>query len=198
MILAMLFVGFLGASLPFTAALILQRQKLKDLVMKNQELESYLSIQEAKADMMSSKIDLVTWVATKLWYLLGDIDTLDGRCRNNHMKFRERVRNTQQKRHMYATFDSDHTLKIVQTSLDSMVDRILYEVWNPICSSGLPWDEYETYVPEVVEFLKTKPSEEDLVSFLDDMAKKNIGVSGSPQQDRKAAQELLAAYNLTN
>ena len=198
MILAMLFVGFLGASLPFSAALILQRQKLKDLVMKNQELESYLSIQEAKADMMSSKVDLVTWVATKLWCLLDDIDTLDDSCRNNHLKFRDRVRRTQQRRTLYATFDDDHTFKIVQTSLDSMVDRILYEVWNPICSSGLPRDEYESYVPEVVKFLKTRPSEEDLVSFLDDMAKKNMGVSGSPRQDRKAAQELLAAYNLTN
>lgn len=40
-----------------------------------------------------------------LWNLLDDIDTLDDECRNNHMRFRARVRATQQRRKEAAESD---------------------------------------------------------------------------------------------
>lgn len=40
-----------------------------------------------------------------LWNLLDDIDTLDDSCRNNHVRFRERVRTTQRRRNEVATSD---------------------------------------------------------------------------------------------
>lgn len=43
--------------------------------------------------------------STFLWRLLDDIDTLDDECRDDHVKFRERVRATQKQRALVA--DSD-------------------------------------------------------------------------------------------
>lgn len=52
-------------------------------------------------------LECIVWEerAKFLWRLLDDIDTLDDSCRNNHVKFRERVRAAQKRRNEVATSD---------------------------------------------------------------------------------------------
>lgn len=52
-------------------------------------------------------LECIEWEerASFLWKLLDDIDTLDDECRNNHMRFRARVRAAQQRRKEVATSD---------------------------------------------------------------------------------------------
>lgn len=71
----------------------------------------YASLKEEcamqKAHAARHLLERVIWreSATFLWKLLDDIDTLDDSCRNNHMRFRERVRAAQQQRTRVATSD---------------------------------------------------------------------------------------------
>lgn len=55
------------------------------------------------------------WLAStaRLWRLLDDIDTLDDACRNNHMKFRARVREKQRERFDVADFQDDGAFVLV-------------------------------------------------------------------------------------
>jgi len=53
-------------------------------------------------------------IATRLWQLLDDIDTLDDSCRDNDALFRERVREIQKRRHLYLTSLDGQTLERVK------------------------------------------------------------------------------------
>lgn len=115
---ALLFlVAFFIVAFAFRRQEALHKEEKADLVAAfERRYESLGKKHHAQIDAMGALYDAAMkrertkrlhWreVAKFLWYLLDDIDTLDDVCKNNHMRFRERVRAAQRRRTEVATSD---------------------------------------------------------------------------------------------
>lgn len=65
---------------------------------------------EEAVRLMRTEVGQWNAVGGQLWAMLDDIDTLDDSCRNNHVRFREKVRSVQQKRFLLAADDGNNNL----------------------------------------------------------------------------------------
>jgi hypothetical protein len=76
--------------------------------------------------------------------------------------------------------------------IQDSIRQILYHDWNPIGFSGLPEDEYDSYIAPVYRILAGSRSEQELIEFLFRTESDTIGSScESPEQLRPVARRLL-------
>lgn len=82
---------------------------------------------------------------------------------------------------------------VPQGLLSFAVDRILYDVWDPIGVAGMaPNDEYRRYVEGVVALIQRGADEAEVVAYLSALPQREMGIGSSPQRTRSAAQALIA------
>ena len=76
-----------------------------------------------------------------------------------------------------------------------LVDRVLWEEWDPIGvnAMGGPDDEYRSYVPRIVDLLRNSADKSTLVAELDDIAFNAMGI---PRTDTSIAINHHAAASL--
>lgn len=60
------------------------------------------------------------------------------------------------------------------------INELLYKVWNPIGTIGLPKDEYSIYVPEILEFLEKGCSLAELSEFMNRLQTERMGLPSKP------------------
>lgn len=82
----------------------------------------------------------------------------------------------------------------LHTDLWHTVDAILYSDWDPIGIFGdAPEDEYQGYVPRVVQVLKEpNPSSKNLANILDDISDRIIGVGKNRRESERIARLLIS------
>jgi hypothetical protein len=70
------------------------------------------------------------------------------------------------------------------------VDEVLHYLWDPIGVSGMPMarDEYQSYVPQVVTLLNESANAEQIVSYLNEVVTKRMGLS----ENADAALQVVA------
>ena len=74
------------------------------------------------------------------------------------------------------------------STLAAGVDRILWEIWDPIGVNDAPEarSEYQTYVPAVVALLRREASDAEFLTFLEMTEREIMQVSGSNREHRMA------------
>jgi hypothetical protein len=76
--------------------------------------------------------------------------------------------------------------------IQNSIRQILYHDWNPINVSGLPPDEYDSYIAPVYRILTGTRSEQELVECLFGLESYIRGDQrGSPDKWRQVAKKLL-------
>ena len=71
------------------------------------------------------------------------------------------------------------------------IANILHNDWNPMGSHDLPANEYENYVPEILELKKSGASAEKIADTLHNIETKNMGFTGSLKHCRLAAEKIM-------
>lgn len=89
---------------------------------------------------------------------------------------------------------------VPQGLLSFAVDRILYDVWDPIGVAGTaprdewraPRDEYRRYVDGVIALIQGGADEAAVVAHLSALEQSAMAIDGSPERTRSAANALVA------
>jgi hypothetical protein len=70
------------------------------------------------------------------------------------------------------------------------VDEVLHYLWDPIGVSGIPMarGEYQSYVPQVVTLLNESANAEKIVSYLNEVVTKRMGL----RENADAALQVVA------
>ncbi len=78
------------------------------------------------------------------------------------------------------------------------VSKILWEVWDPIELFGLARvpDEYDDYVPEILQLLNGGATEADIALTLNEIYVDTIGGGNSPAPIRRSARAAKALIDL--
>ena len=82
-----------------------------------------------------------------------------------------------------------------RTALNSAflrVRRVLYEIWNPVGASGLPADEYDSYVWPILRLLREGADAESLTDHLIGVEKHWFSRSSEGAQLAPVVAALLA------
>jgi hypothetical protein len=75
------------------------------------------------------------------------------------------------------------------------VRSILMRDWDPIMMSGyLPNDEYDQYIPGVIQLLESNCEHAQLANYLLDIEKNWIEMEPQPERALLAAKNLIAAW----
>lgn len=73
------------------------------------------------------------------------------------------------------------------------IDHILRFDWNPIgLSDDDPFDEYQTYLPNIYELKKSGAGAESIASALYSFETGSMGLPGNISDCKKAAQKIVA------
>jgi len=70
------------------------------------------------------------------------------------------------------------------------IDEILYFDWNPIGVSGLPRDEYQSYLPSIFRLKKSGADIESIAQSLTEHEAHILGVTGNIDQCRLIAKKI--------
>ena len=85
-------------------------------------------------------------------------------------------------------------------ALYQAVDEVLFYVWDPIGVSRSPWarDEYQSYLPQVFQFVREGQSEEAIANFLTAITAERMGLSLTAERDLEVAWLLLEWRSLVS
>jgi hypothetical protein len=75
-------------------------------------------------------------------------------------------------------------------SLFNKISHILFTDWNPIGYADIPKNEYESYVPQIIELKKTGASSETIAQTLHQIECNKMGMKGSLEHCRKVAAKI--------
>lgn len=78
------------------------------------------------------------------------------------------------------------------------MNKILYEDWAPIWFSGLPDDEYASYVPRIISLLASGVSERELADYLARTAQGITGSIYSKERSLPVAKKLMSLQSSVN
>jgi hypothetical protein len=78
-----------------------------------------------------------------------------------------------------------------KTVIYSKISDILHNDWNPTGIADLPRDEYEAYVPQMLELKKSGASEETIASTLNKIETGKMGLTGSMEHCRRTAAKIM-------
>jgi hypothetical protein len=78
-----------------------------------------------------------------------------------------------------------------ENSVYQKIANILHNDWNPIGSHNLPANEYENYVPEILELKKSGASAEKIADTLHNIETKNMGFPGTMKHCMQAAEKIM-------
>ncbi|PZQ45490.1 MAG: hypothetical protein DI551_07160 [Micavibrio aeruginosavorus] len=80
-----------------------------------------------------------------------------------------------------------------EPNLYTRVGEVIHYIWDPIGISEAPGarDEYDTYLPDIMSILSTKPPEA-LVKYLSWIVTERMGLSANPQHDLKVVEILFS------
>jgi hypothetical protein len=76
------------------------------------------------------------------------------------------------------------------------VRAVLFEDWDPVgCAPFLPRDEYDSYIPSIVQLLENHCTADELEAHLIDLEKHWFGEEQEGEKARLAAKNLIACWN---
>ena len=78
-----------------------------------------------------------------------------------------------------------------ENSVYHKIANILHNDWNPMGNHNLPANEYENYVPEILELKTSGASAEKIADTLHDIETKNMGFPGSMKHCKQAAEKIM-------
>jgi hypothetical protein len=76
---------------------------------------------------------------------------------------------------------------------------VLLRDWGPIISNDLlPDDEYDSYIPAIIDLLKSDSSAEQLAGYLTNIERDYMEVETNPERTALVAKNLVAAWKSRN
>jgi hypothetical protein len=85
------------------------------------------------------------------------------------------------------------------TSDFTTIRSVLLRDWEPIISNDLlPDDEYDSYIPAIIDLLKSDSSAEQLAGYLTNIERDYMEVETNPERTSLVAKNLVAAWKSRN